>query len=281
MLDMALSCAVSSKPSPAQSRITNVKKYPFILVYWVCCFDRAKKSLFPLQPHRTFRVFHPHPPPAVGGSQGTRLVLPSNSSLGFPAGEEEGLLCSWVLPLSWFHFCCGHSWSWETNRQHGATAKCKIQMCPEAARTTREAAVGEGCALIILSSDEHRGPSVGIPAAHLCPQPPPGCWSSDAHLWAADASLSFGRASAEPSSAGGSVHGTMPTAEGSFPLHGPKHLNLECRLDLAHLNMVVTPGWWDVPQTWLSPCFSLFINHIHYDRNVQTAWIMRCVRQVK
>lgn len=29
-------------------------------------------------------------------------------------------------------------------------------MCPEAARATREVAVGEGCALIILSSDEHR-----------------------------------------------------------------------------------------------------------------------------
>lgn len=91
MLDMALSCAVSSKPSPAHSRMTNVRKYPFLLVYWMCCFDRAKTSLFPLQPHRrTFRVVHPQPPPAVGGSQGTRLVLPSNSSLGFPAREEGG-----------------------------------------------------------------------------------------------------------------------------------------------------------------------------------------------
>ncbi|RLW00073.1 hypothetical protein DV515_00009186 [Chloebia gouldiae] len=52
---------------------------------------------------------------------------------------------------------------------------------------------------------------------------------------------------AEPSSAGGSVFGMIPTAEGSFPPNGNKHLNLECKLNLAHLSMVVTSGWWDVP----------------------------------
>lgn len=50
-------------------------------------------------------------------------------------------------------------------------------------RATREAAVVEGRALIMSSSDEHReNISGGIPAPHLCPQPPQSCWSSDPHL---------------------------------------------------------------------------------------------------
>lgn len=34
-------------------------------------------------------------------------------------------------------------------------------------------------------------------------------------------------------------------------------------------------------QSWLGPCFSLFINHVHYHRNVRAAWTTRCVKEVK
>lgn len=111
----------------------------------------------------------------------------------------------------------------DLRRQTGSTEpqqNVKYRHARGAARATREAAGVEGCALIMSSSDEHReDPVEKFLLLTSVPSP----------LKAAgvDASLSFGRASAEPSSAGSSILGTIPTAEGSFPPNGPKHLNLE------------------------------------------------------
>lgn len=182
------------------------------------------------------------------------LTLPWVSQLEEKRGWSAPDFC--LSPSSIFAMATA-----DPGRQMGSTEpqkNVKHKHAHGAARATWEAAVVEGHALIMSTSDEHRqNISGGIPAPHLCPQPPQSCWSSDPHLWAAVASLSFGRASSEPSSAGGSVLGTIPTAEGSFPPNGIKHLNLECRLNVAHMNMVETAGWWDVPpnlaQSMLQP----------------------------
>lgn len=271
VLVMVMSCAASSKPSPAQSRMTNVKDKPFLLVYWLCCFDWAKKSLSPLQPHRrtiqgcwcSCQWADSHH--LQQGQPGNGVGFTLKFFTGFPSWRRRGaglLLrsASLLAPfLLWPQLILG-------DKQAAlSTAKCKIHLCPWGCEGHGEDAAAEGCASIMSGSDEQRETSgeflLGIPPL---PQPPQSCWSRDPP-WPLAVLVAPYLAQ-------------YPQLRVHSPQMAPS--------TSAGWIWAIWTWWWPLgggmfPQTWLSPCFSLFTDHIHHDRNVQTAWTMHCVRQVK
>lgn len=154
-------------------------------------------------------------------------------------------------------YSCGHSWSQETSRQNS-----KHGCVHGAARPTGELLFWKEVQQLWLSPPQPPAPSkplgleVLISMQELLVLP---------HHQAGPA---------QPSSTSHSSLGFTLTDH-------PKHLNLEPSLHLAHLNTVVASGRGGGPQTQLLPCFSLFINHAHCHKNLQTAWTMRCIRPVK
>lgn len=178
------------------------------------------------------------------------------SSLGFPARGTGGLVCSWALPPSLpGSFLLRPQLiprDEQAKLQPQQNSKCRCAR--GAARATRGAAVLEGCVWAEQWWVQRR-PSGEDPAPHPCPQPPQS-------RWARGAVIPISEQPVPPRHlAGPALSPAAPTDP--YPVQypqlgarshpdGPKHLNLEPRLDLALLNMVVTAGQWEVPPdlTW-------------------------------
>lgn len=130
--------------------------------------SEPKKSLFPLQPHRrTFRVVHAYVSELAattcsGGQPGNRigftlLTLHWVSQLEEKRGWSAPEFC--LSPVSISAVATA-----DPGRQLGSMEpqqNVKYRHAWGSARATQEAAVVEGCALIMLSSDEHREDPAG------------------------------------------------------------------------------------------------------------------------
>lgn len=238
----------------------------FCLDYWVCCFDWAKKKKKSLSHDPTSEVVPPHLSELVATacSEGTRACNPS-----------RGPACSSAWPPCGVHFIAVATAG--PRRQAGKIQNTDVSM-------GLQGQPGSCCFGKKYSSygwavvKVERNQWVPLSQSRCPPQPPaPSKPLGLEVLISMQEPLVLPHHQAGPAQPSSTSHSSL----GFTLTDHPKHLNLEPSLHLAHLNTVVASGRGGGPQTQLLPCFSLFINHAHCHKNLQTAWTMRCIRPVK